>query len=137
MTFVYIHPDAKQDLTVMMRSGEQSSVAAILAVIEQINADEDLFDRLTQTGFGVRGVDLFNIHRWEEMWRLGENLWRMRLWSMEDFGVNRRIIYAFLPKEHSCFVVGVVPRSFDYALNHTLSQRIKRACEQLRDEYSY
>lgn len=138
MTYnIYIHPDAKQDLMSMIANSQHKAVAIITTIIEQINNDPDLFDRLTQHGFGVKDIDSFNVKRWHELWNAGYNVLRMRIWDMEDVGANRRIIYLFLPQERCCYVVGVVPREFNYEKDHIITHRIRRACDQLRDEYGY
>lgn len=131
MAELFIHNDAKHDLSVMIRNGSVEAVAKIAALLEQLASDDDLLDRLTQHGFGKRGIDDFNISKWVEQWRHGNNFWRMKIWDLEDNDLKYRIIYAFIPQKHHYHVLGILPREFNYDAGHELTQRIIRAYEEL------
>lgn len=129
MEGLFLHPDAERDL-LSIRKESPTVFKQFVLLLEQLHGDSDLLDRLTQHGFGQQGIDEFSIQRWAEQWRKGHNLWRLRLWSIGNY----RLIYAFLPQEHEYHVLGIVPREFNYASDHILTQRIKRAYQNLLDE---
>ena len=132
MSELFIHHDAKQDLLALRSEPSTKVVAArIAALLQQLAGDDDLLDRLTQQGFGRRGIDAFNISQWFEQQRQGNNLWRLKNWDLEDKGLRYRIIYAFIPTKHHYHILGIVPREFNYEASHALTQRILRAYEEL------
>ncbi len=128
MALLIVHNDAKQDLLVMARNGLKADAVRVAMLLEQLANDEDLLDRLTQHGFGRRGIDTFNISKWLDQWRKGNDLWRLKIWEVMDY----RVIYAFIPQQHEYHVLGVVHREFNYEPDHIATQRIKRAYEDLR-----
>ena len=131
MTKLFIHDDAKYDLSAMIKNGLVKAVAEIVALLEQLASDDDLLDRLTQHGFGKRGVNDFYVGKWLEQWRQGKDLWSMKIWDLEDNGLKYRIIYAFIPQKQHYHVLGILPREFNYDAGHELTQRIIRAYEEL------
>lgn len=52
------------------------------------------------------------------------NLWRLKLWDLEDFGPKYRVVYAFEPKKKHYHILAVAPRRFDYDQKHPITQRI-------------
>ena len=72
-----IHDDAKADLLALRRS-EPRTAGRVLALLEQLEDDPDLLDRLTQHHYGSAD---FHVSRWQTQWRKGRNLWRI-----EDVG---------------------------------------------------
>lgn len=132
MSELFIHHDAEQDLLRLLRSPSTKEVAAKIAVLlEQLASDDDLLDRLTQHGFGRQGIDPFNITKWFEQQRQGNNLWRLKAWDLGKNGLKYRIIYAFIPAKHHYHILGIVPREFNYEASHALTQRILRAYQEL------
>ena len=131
MARLFIHNDAHYDLTVSVRERSVEAMAKIAALLEQLDADEDLLDRLTQHGFGNEGVDSFNVSQWFEQQRQGNNLWRLKDWDLERKGLKYRIIYAFIPQSHHYHILGILPREFNYEPNHDLTKRILGAYEEL------
>lgn len=61
----------------------------------------------------------------------GRDLWRLKVWDLEDKGLRYRIVYAFMPRDRHYHVLAIAPREFDYDDNHLLSQRIFRAYQEL------
>ena len=131
MSKLFIHDDAKRDLLTTVKSHSIEAVAKIAALLEELAGDEDWLDRLTQHGFGKRGVDPFNISQWFEQQRQGNNLWRLKAWDLEEKGLEYRIIYAFIPTKHHYHVLGILPRKFNYETGQELTQRVLRAYEEL------
>lgn len=131
MNKLFVHNDAKHDLLTTVRSQSIEATAKILTLLEELVGDKDLLDRLTQHGFGKRGVDSFNVSQWFEQQRQGNNLWRLKDWDLEAKGLKYRIIYAFIPTKHHYHILGILPREFNYEAGHELTKRILRAYEEL------
>lgn len=100
-----------------------------MALLEQLEGDPDLLDRLTQHDYGAHNSADFHVSKWQEQWRQGRDLWRLKVWDLEDQGLRYRIVYAFVPGMQHYHVLAIAPRDFDYDKNHPISQRILRAYE--------
>jgi hypothetical protein len=128
---LFVHDDAKADLKALLRRSP-TAAAKIAAVLEQLRADEDLLDRLTQQDYGANQSEAFHVTQWFEQQRAGRNLWRLKVWELEDMGRKYRVVYAFKPREKHLYILGVVPREeFDYDQD-SFSQRIISAYDKLR-----
>jgi len=123
---LFVHDDAKDDL-LDLRDREPQAVGRILALLEQLEGDPDLLDRLTQHDYGAYHSADFHVSKWQEQWRKGKNLWRLKVWELDDMGLRYRIVYAFDPRKHNYHILGIAPRAFDYDPSHPISQRILRA----------
>lgn len=130
MIALFVHDDAVSDLEALWES-EPQAAARIAVLLEELEGDEDLLDRLTQHGYGDRGYDDFNVSKWFEHWNRGRDLWRLKIWDLEDKGLKYRIIYAFIPRTQHYHVLAIAPREFNYDTSHPISQRILRAYEEL------
>jgi hypothetical protein len=119
------HRDAEADLKAI-REREPLSAGRLLAALEQAKADPDLMDRLTQHDYGVAGTADFHVSRWEsQQYKYKRNLWRLKLWDLENQGIRYRVIYAFEPASHSVFVLGVTARrTFNYEDNDAFTRRV-------------
>lgn len=103
----------------------------IMALLQELQADEDLLDRLTQHDYGHSGTADFHVSKWLEQWNKGKDLWRLKIWDLEDKGLHYRIVYAFMPRKQHYHVLAIVPRDFNYDPDHPLSQRIFSAYDDL------
>lgn len=130
MVKLFVHDDAKHDLA-EIRKQSLDAMVKIVALLEQLSADEDLLDRLTQHGFGKRGVDPFHVSQWFEQQNQGNNLWRLKDWDLECRGLKYRIIYAFIPQKHHHHILGIFPREFNYESDHEYTQRVLEAYHEL------
>ena len=130
MIALFVHDDAKADL-LALRDSEPQAAGRILALLEQLEGDPDLLDRLTQHDYGAYGSADFHVSKWQEQWRKGRDLWRFKVWDLEEKGLHYRIVYAFEPRKQHYHVLAIVPREFDYDEKHPISQRILRAYEEL------
>lgn len=92
---------------------------------------QDLLDRLTQHDFGAYGTAEVHVSKWQEQWRKGNDLWRLKVWDLEDKGLRYRVIYAFIPRKRHYHVLAFAPRSFNYDSSHPLTQRILGAYQAL------
>lgn len=127
---LYVHDDAVADLKSLWKR-EPQAATRIAVFLEELKGDQDLLDRLTQHGYGTHGYADFHISKWVEHWKKGRDLWRLKLWDLEDKGLKYRIVYAFIPNLQHYHVLAIAPREFDYDTNHPISQRILRAYENL------
>ena len=130
MIALCVHDDAVADLEALWAS-EPRAAARIAVLLEELEGDMDLLDRLTQHGYGVRGYDDFNVSKWLKYWNTGRDLWRLKIWDLEEKGLKYRIIYAFVPRTHHYHVLAIAPRNFNYDTDHPISRRILRAYEEL------
>ena len=130
MLSLYVHDDAAADLEALWES-ESQTAARITVLLAELEGNEDLLDRLTQHGYGVRGCADFNVSKWLEHWNRGRDLWRLKIWDLEEKGLQYRIIYAFVPHTQRYHILAIAPRDFNYETNHPISQRILRAYEDL------
>jgi hypothetical protein len=58
-------------------------------------------------------------------------LWRVRLLWLDSNARDYRIIYAFNPAEMRYYILGVVPREFNYDINHETTKRIIATYDKL------
>ena len=130
MVALFVHDDAKADL-LALRDSEPQAAGRILALLEQLEGDPDLLDRLTQHDYGAYGSADFHVSKWQEQWRKGRDLWRLKVWGLEEKGLYYRIVYAFEPRKQHYHILAIAPREFDYDADHPIGQRILRAYEEL------
>ncbi len=100
-------------------------------MLEELEGNPDLLDRLTQHDFGAYGSGRFHVSKWFAQWNTGKNLWRLKVWDLEDQGLRYRVVYAFIPRQQDYSVLGIVPREFNYEPGHELTRRILAAYEDL------
>jgi hypothetical protein len=127
---LYIHNDAEDDLERLWES-EPTAAAKIGVLLEELEGNPDLLDRLTQQDFGAYELEDFHVSKWQEQQRQGRNLWRLKIWDLEEIGTRYRVVYAFMPRQQDYSVLGIVPRKFDYDASHELTRRIIAAYENL------
>ncbi|QDE39183.1 hypothetical protein FIV34_08205 [Luteibacter pinisoli] len=126
MIRLFIHPDASKDIE-RLWSLDGPVADDLVVLLEALSHNQDLLDRLTQHGFGTRGVHDFHVSSWIDQERRGRNLWRLRVWSVPSY----RVIYAFVPRRFHYYVLGVMPRSVDYDRKDPFVARIERAYDEL------
>jgi hypothetical protein len=127
---LFVHDDAKADL-LALRDSEPQAAGRILALLEQLEGDADLLDHLTQHDYGAHHSADFHVSKWLEQWNRGRDLWRLKIWDLEDKGLRYRIVYAFQPRKQHYHVLAIAPREFDYDTSHPISQRVLRAYQEL------
>ncbi|GHU01323.1 hypothetical protein FACS1894154_11240 [Betaproteobacteria bacterium] len=125
-----LHPDAEGDLDALFEEDEDA-YAAIVAFIEEAQASQVMLERMTSAEYEDKiHTPGFDIKRWQALWRTVP-LWRIRLFGVPGKAASRRIVYTFHPGEGKFYILGVIPRDFDYEPSHPLSKRIIRACEDI------
>lgn len=124
---LFVHDDAQTDLEELWSTGTQAA-ARIAVLLQELEGDQDLLDRLTQHEYYGRSHSAdFHVSKWVEQWRQGRDLWRLKVWDLEGHGLKYRIIYAFVPKRRHYHVLAIAPREFNYDSRHPLTQRIRSA----------
>ncbi|WP_141766038.1 hypothetical protein [Pseudomonas sp. HMSC75E02] len=133
MHTLIMHPDAEQDLVRLSRL-DQWAAARFLAILEQLDGDADLLDRLSQHGYQKDKPLQFNVSRWEEACQNGLYLYRLKLWGPDDNVLHYRMIYAYIPGDDGdeYHVLAIAERKWDYDMNSTLSKRIFKAYEDIQ-----
>ena len=122
--------NAKRDLAAI--SLEAPRLALRLGtLLQELNADETLLEMLTAHDFGSDKRAAFQVSRWQEHWRRGRDLWRLKFWELEDQGIPYRVIYALKRGTGNLYVLAMVNRDFNYDTNHLITQRILRAYDDL------
>lgn len=130
MFHLSVHDDAESDLEKLWDEAPEAA-ARIGVLLQELEGNQDLLDRLTQHDFGNYRTAEFHVSKWLNQWNKGKDLWRLKVWDLEDKGLQYRVVYAFLPSGSQYHVLGVVSRDFDYDPNHELSRRIIAAYENL------
>ena len=127
---LFIHDDAAADLEALYRTNSVA-VARIVALLQEIQDSQDYLDRLTQHDFGSYASESFHVSKWHEQWRQGRDLWRLKIWDLEDKGIQYRIVYALARGKQHYHVLGIVPRSFNYDSDSEITNRILKAYDDL------
>ncbi|MCH8071674.1 MAG: hypothetical protein IIA09_06985 [Proteobacteria bacterium] len=126
-----VHDEAEEDLERLLED-EPQAAGAILAFLQELRGDPDLLDCLTITDFGKYGEERFSATSWwnEQPQR---NLWRVKIWDLENQGLQYRIIYAYAGQPRKYHVLAVVDRdNIDYDdEQHPTTQRVRRLYDDL------
>ena len=111
-----------EDLALINQS-DPKAVGRVLSVLQQLETDDDLKDRLLQQGtwFGPFHILLIESQR-------KRNFWRLKTIDSDDAFFGYRIIYAFRPVGAGnripwIRVMAVIPRSDAYNEQHRSFQR--------------
>lgn len=134
MIALVVHDHAYADLEALWAERPKAA-GRIAALLEELDGDPDLLDRLTQHDYGANHSADFHVSKWQEHWRKGRDLWRLKVWDLEDQRLRYRIVYAFIPGKQRYHVLAIAPREFNYDTSHPISQRILRAYKELRENY--
>ena len=119
-----IHQSAGGDLEALAQLPETAQVAAkVFELARELRANPSLLVNLLDHGYRTNEID---VSRFQAHWRRGKDLWRLKLWDLEDAGLRYRIIYAYDVRSYCFHLLAVAPREFDYDDQHPLTQRILR-----------
>jgi len=100
---------------------------AIIALLEQLEADEELLDRLTELNFGEYESEEFHVTPIVHEQNKNRNIWRLKVWDLENLGLKYRVIYGYVGRPKKYHVFAVVDRDFNYEENHPITKRIQEA----------
>ncbi|WP_144030091.1 type II toxin-antitoxin system RelE/ParE family toxin [Burkholderia sp. AU16741] len=133
MARVELHPDAQEDLRQLAKT-ELEFVKKLLALIQQLNCDPKLRDRLLEHGYGQSDIDVINVKKWLRLYnKERKDLWRFRPLGLGEIGLGHRVFYAYHWRSQCFHVLAIVHRNLvDYdSPAHPLAQRIRRAYDGL------
>lgn len=122
--------DAEADLEGLFETDE-TAAAVIAVLLEELQSDDDMLDALTAHGYVRRSDPAFDVSKWFEHWNRGVNLWRLKPITPSGRTSPYRVIYAFVPQLRRYVVLGIVPRNFEYAPDHPLTERILNAYSEI------
>ena len=106
-----IHPHAAQDLD-RLWDNDPKAAAAIQAILEQLEADPNLIDKLTTYGNVPVGRGLINVKPWSSVGR-ESSLWRFR--ALDTPGTNYRVGYGYSWRTRQICVLAIATKKeFDY-----------------------
>src|ERR1700694_2750791 len=91
-----IHDDANADLDQLWIDNPLAA-ALVLATLQECQADQRLLDSLLVHDYGKDRSEEIHVSKWLQLYRQGKDLWRLKVWELEDQGVMYRIIYAYIP----------------------------------------
>lgn len=114
---IVIHTSAKKDLAAIGIKNPDAE-ADIYAFLQEVKANQKLLASLTVKDFGLTRDANFHVDSWTTQQRQGRNLWRLKLWNLENVGIRYRVVYALDPRISRYFVLAVLHRDFNYDENH-------------------
>ena len=128
-----ILPAVKEDLlTIKIKS--KTAAINLAAFLEQLNSNQDFLDHLLDHNYGEPDKDLFSVSKWQAYWGKGYDLWRLKLFDLENVGLRYRIIYAYALENRiqTFYILAIVHRDFDYDPSHEITKRLIHAYVKLR-----
>jgi mRNA-degrading endonuclease RelE of RelBE toxin-antitoxin system len=121
---------AKHDLA-MIGENDPDTEAEILAILQEIKGNQQLLDALTIKDFGFARDVSFHVDKWVSQHKQGRNLWRLKIWNLEDLGIQYRIVYALDPRISRYYILAVLHRDFDYDEKHPRVQQLNATYDRL------
>jgi len=125
-----VHTDAEDDLEELWRTAEDVA-AAISVLLDELQGSQELLDALTVHDFGARGSEDFHVSKVSKFWDNGKDIWRIKIWDLEEQGLRYRVIYAYERGKKRYYVLGILPRATAYDSNDPRIRRILSAYEDL------
>lgn len=124
MLALSIHEHAEDDIEELWKNCPKAA-ARITIILQELEGDQDLMDRLTQHDYGKYDKSApFNISKWFEQYNQDRDIWRLTIWDLEKSGLQYRVIYAFIPNKKHHYILAIAPRDFNYEASHPITNRI-------------
>jgi len=130
MASFILEPGAEDDLD-RLWDVDEDAAATILVLLDELENGAPEVERLFQKGFRRLDDPAFDVDRFEEFWRQGLNLLRLKLWDHGGSLVPYRILYAYDPRFESYHALAIIDRDFAYDSNHPTVQRVVADYEAL------
>ena len=86
----------------------------IWALLEEVKANQSLLDSLTSHDYGAYKTEAYHVSVWGTQHAQGRNLWRLKIWELEELGEQYRVVYCLDPRFSRYYVLGVFHRDFNY-----------------------
>jgi hypothetical protein len=125
-----IHDDAREELEELWRTVPRVA-ARITALLQEIQGSQELLDALTVHDFGAQGLQSFHVSKISKFWYSGLDIWRFKVWDLEEQRLKFRVVYAYEAKSQRYYVLGILPRAIAYDTNDPRVKRILKAYEDL------
>jgi len=126
-----LHQSAADDLRRLSVPETAVVAARIVSLIQQLNADPTALGKLLDHGFGKFRTEDIDVSKFLKFWNKGKDLWRLKVWELEDQGFAYRVLYAYVPATHRFHILAVVHRDFNYDSSHPITQRILKDLDDL------
>ena len=130
MATIVLHRGADADIDAIW-DDEPQIAAAILALLQEAKGNQLVLDTFTSHDFGAYGTEPYHVSVWAAQQRRGRNLWRLKIWELEKHAIRYRVVYAFDPRIHRYYVLGVFNRDFDYDESDPRTQRVLAVYDRL------
>lgn len=127
---LYIHDDAYTDLA-DLEAKDPDAAAIVVVTLDEISENQNLLDALTVENFGARRTEKFEVKKWWQFWKSGSDIWRLRIWALDDIGAPYRVVYAYERGKGRYHVLGIFHRDFDYDPVDPRTQRVINAYQNL------
>jgi hypothetical protein len=127
---IVLHSGAKADFDDLWAKDPESA-GVIYALLQEAKGNQRVLETFTSHDFGAYETDRYHVAAWAQQQRKGRNLWRLKIWQLEHHRVRYRIVYAFDPRKQRYFVLGILPRDFDYDETDARTRRVLEAYERL------
>ena len=114
-----------------MRAAAPAMLSRILALLQQLQNDPKLADKLLDRTFQEQHGIKFDVKKFQELWKAGYDIWRLKALDLGVSGPQYRVLYAYDTKASCFYVLAVVERSFNYDPNHEITCRVRRTYEEL------
>jgi mRNA-degrading endonuclease RelE of RelBE toxin-antitoxin system len=114
-----------------LRVTDPDSADLILALLQEAKVNQSALESLSIRDFGAARNQRFSVDMWVAQQNRGRNIWRLKIWELEELGIRYRVIYAFDPRISRYYVLGVFHRDFDYDESDSRTQRVVASYEQL------
>ena len=125
---ICVTEEAWDDLEELWGCPSTELVAAKIDVfLQELEDDQDLLNSLTDHDFGARRKHAMHVSKWLEYWKKGADIWRVKLWALENIGLQYRIVYAYEPSVQKYHILAIVERDWDYDESHPITLRILAA----------
>lgn len=110
---------------------DRFAAGKVAALLQQAKHDPKIIDSLLDHDFGTEHSAAYHVSKWQEFWRVGYNIWRLKIWIEPNSSLRHRIVYAYEPASLRYYVLAVVHRNFDYKKDHEITTRILKAYRDL------
>jgi hypothetical protein len=122
-----VHVDAELDLDELWEC-DPDGAADVEVVLEELAADQELLAAMhihQRLEGRLHFSRLLRFHIW------GRNLWRAKIWELEDEAavLPYRLIYGCVGQ--ICYVLAVMHRDRGYDQDLQLVERVRKACREL------
>lgn len=129
---IRVHNDATDDLH-GIKASDIDGFNRLVAFIQQLRADPNLKDKLLDHGYGEDRSTPISVKKWISALRVERvPVWRLRMWDLEQDGLNYRIIYCYNWQDRSYNIMAIVHRDeLDYDdPNHPIRKRVTARVKQ-------